>query len=61
MDAISTLSAMYEQQAAQAVAILALKQANAVQESSLALLEDAVLVAEQVQQAGLGDHIDVQA
>ena len=61
MDGVSAVSAAGSAGVASGIALRTLEMANDQQESVLSLLDAAMEVAEQVQEAGKGEHIDVQA
>ena len=61
MDALQAISNLSQAPIAAAVAIKALKLANAQQHAVADMLDAAVQVAEQIQDAGLGEQVDVYA
>ncbi|MGD8453937.1 MAG: hypothetical protein PVJ57_19145 [Phycisphaerae bacterium] len=61
MSAISSATSALPAEVATAVAVKTLRMANDQQASALSLLEGALETAQQVQEQGLGEHVDVMA
>lgn len=62
MDGIASISTnLATTQAKTAVAVYAVKQANAQQETAISLLDAAMELAQQIQQAGVGEQVNTYA
>ena len=61
MSSIDALSAITASLVETQIAVKVTKMANAQQQAAVALLEDAIATAEQIQETGKGEHVDVRA